>query len=216
MSDRETARPPHVPVLYDEVLEWLTLTPTVYYIDSTVGAGGHAWGILEGSSPDGQLLGLDADPEALEIAREIGDRRNEVAWLTNLGRAYRDLGQVERAIESHEQALAIAREIGDRQREGRDLGSLGVVYHMLGQVERAIEYAEQALAISREIGHRQGEAGQGLQEMVDLVLIDFIKDTSTVVSGGTVYRLVYRSQPVPWRTFSGRAAHQSVPPSVAE
>jgi 16S rRNA (cytosine1402-N4)-methyltransferase len=37
-------------------------------VDGTVGAGGHAWGILQGSSPDGQLLGMDLDPLALEMA----------------------------------------------------------------------------------------------------------------------------------------------------
>jgi 16S rRNA (cytosine1402-N4)-methyltransferase len=37
-------------------------------VDGTVGAGGHAWGILQESSPDGQLLGMDVDPRALEIA----------------------------------------------------------------------------------------------------------------------------------------------------
>jgi 16S rRNA (cytosine1402-N4)-methyltransferase len=67
---RPAQGPPHTPVLYDEVLDWLALTPSGSYIDGTVGAGGHAWGILEGSSPGGQLLGLDADPEALKIARE--------------------------------------------------------------------------------------------------------------------------------------------------
>ncbi len=39
-------------------------------MDATVGAGGHAWGILEASSPDGLLLGLDLDPQALEIAHQ--------------------------------------------------------------------------------------------------------------------------------------------------
>jgi 16S rRNA (cytosine1402-N4)-methyltransferase len=37
-------------------------------VDATVGAGGHAKGILEASSPHGELLGLDLDPRALEIA----------------------------------------------------------------------------------------------------------------------------------------------------
>ena len=60
----------HVPALYDEVLEWIAPSSTGGYIDSTVGAGGHAWGILEASSPGGRLLGLDADPDALHIARE--------------------------------------------------------------------------------------------------------------------------------------------------
>ena len=39
-------------------------------LDCTVGAGGHAFGLLERSAPDGTLLGLDADPHALELARE--------------------------------------------------------------------------------------------------------------------------------------------------
>jgi 16S rRNA (cytosine1402-N4)-methyltransferase len=39
-----------------------------FYIDGTIGAGGHAWGILEACQPDGLLLGLDVDPQALELA----------------------------------------------------------------------------------------------------------------------------------------------------
>jgi 16S rRNA (cytosine1402-N4)-methyltransferase len=39
-------------------------------VDGTLGAGGHARGILEACAPDGQLLGLDVDPQALAIARE--------------------------------------------------------------------------------------------------------------------------------------------------
>ncbi len=47
-------------------------------MDGTLGAGGHAWGILNASAPDGCLLGLDLDPQALGIARqrlaEFGER----------------------------------------------------------------------------------------------------------------------------------------------
>ena len=59
----------HTPVLYQNVLNALNLCAGGHYIDGTVGAGGHAAGILECSSPDGRLLGLDRDPNALELAK---------------------------------------------------------------------------------------------------------------------------------------------------
>ena len=39
-------------------------------MDGTLGAGGHAWGIMQASSPNGKLLGLDVDPQALALARQ--------------------------------------------------------------------------------------------------------------------------------------------------
>jgi len=59
----------HRPVLYQEVLQALQPRSGGRYIDGTVGAGGHASGILEASDPDGLLLGLDVDPVALTLAK---------------------------------------------------------------------------------------------------------------------------------------------------
>jgi 16S rRNA (cytosine1402-N4)-methyltransferase len=59
----------HQSVLYQETLLALAVIPGGSYIDGTVGAGGHAAGILERSGPDGRLLGLDQDPSALDVAR---------------------------------------------------------------------------------------------------------------------------------------------------
>jgi 16S rRNA (cytosine1402-N4)-methyltransferase len=58
----------HAPVLYQQVLSALRPSAGSRYIDGTLGAGGHAFGILEASSPDGLLLGIDRDPEALTHA----------------------------------------------------------------------------------------------------------------------------------------------------
>ena len=60
----------HKPVLYKEIIHALQPKNAGRYIDGTVGAGGHARGILEACAPDGRLLGLDLDPKALAAARE--------------------------------------------------------------------------------------------------------------------------------------------------
>ncbi|MGA7192090.1 MAG: 16S rRNA (cytosine(1402)-N(4))-methyltransferase RsmH [Anaerolineales bacterium] len=61
---------PHKPVLYQEIIHALQPKSPGRYIDGTIGAGGHARGILEACSPDGCLLGFDLDSQALALARE--------------------------------------------------------------------------------------------------------------------------------------------------
>ncbi|HAF62594.1 MAG TPA: 16S rRNA (cytosine(1402)-N(4))-methyltransferase [Anaerolineaceae bacterium] len=61
---------PHVPVLSREVLAYLNPTSGGRYVDATLGAGGHAEAILKASQPDGLLIGLDVDENALAIAAQ--------------------------------------------------------------------------------------------------------------------------------------------------
>lgn len=60
----------HRPVLYQEIIHAIQPKSGGLYVDCTVGSGGHAWGILAGSTPEGKLLGLDQDPQALVIAQQ--------------------------------------------------------------------------------------------------------------------------------------------------
>ena len=59
----------HKPVLVPETLEGLEVQPGGRYIDGTLGEGGHSEAILLASNPGGQVLGIDADHEAVHIAK---------------------------------------------------------------------------------------------------------------------------------------------------
>jgi len=61
----------HVPVLLNETLDLLVTNPAGIYIDGTLGRGGHAEAILKRLSPEGRLIGLDRDAEAIEQTAEI-------------------------------------------------------------------------------------------------------------------------------------------------
>ena len=60
----------HIPVLCDEVLDFLKPQSDGVYVDGTVGLGGHSYAILNASTPNGRIVGIDLDLEALTIAKE--------------------------------------------------------------------------------------------------------------------------------------------------
>jgi 16S rRNA (cytosine1402-N4)-methyltransferase len=82
----------HLPVLAEEVMQMLAPRPGSLHVDGTVGGGGHTERILEAASPDGRVLGLDADPAA--IAR-VGERLAHFGDRLVLRQAnFRDLATV--------------------------------------------------------------------------------------------------------------------------
>lgn len=60
----------HIPVMLSEVVSALRVGPGKIFLDGTVGYGGHAAELLRRSAPDGLLIGLDRDPDALAAARD--------------------------------------------------------------------------------------------------------------------------------------------------
>lgn len=99
----------HKPVLPRETISLLDPKPGGVFIDATLGGGGHAAQILDKTSPDGILIGIDRDPEAISYARErlapFGDR----ARIHEAN--YRDIRSIAQA-EGREQVDGILFDLG--------------------------------------------------------------------------------------------------------
>jgi 16S rRNA (cytosine1402-N4)-methyltransferase len=87
----------HVPVLYQDALDFLCVRPEGTYVDCTLGLAGHAEGIMRQLGPGGRLIGFDRDPEVLElatarlvkVAEEMG---SQAPQLTLVGEAFSRIG----------------------------------------------------------------------------------------------------------------------------
>lgn len=65
----------HEPVLLSEIIEYLVINPSGFYIDATFGRGGHSLGILQKLKADGGLYAVDKDLAAIIAAQQIVDQR---------------------------------------------------------------------------------------------------------------------------------------------
>lgn len=60
----------HIPVMLNEAINYLNLSPGKIAVDTTMGTGGHSKAILERILPGGRLIGIDRDAESLAVSRE--------------------------------------------------------------------------------------------------------------------------------------------------
>jgi len=114
----------HVPVLLSEVIDGLAPVPGTDCIDGTLGGAGHAAALLSATAPDGRLLGLDADPEALLRAKARLARFGERAVLVRAN--FRDTADVA-ALHGFAQVGAV-------------LLDLGVSWHQIVDAQRGFSF----------------------------------------------------------------------------
>jgi len=114
----------HEPVLLDEVVKWLVITPSGLYVDCTVGGGGHAEAILEVLAPEGRLLGIDRDEEALAFSAQRLERFHDRVKLKK-----GNFAELQRLLA--EEGIAQAQGI---------LLDLGVSSHQIDSPERGFSY----------------------------------------------------------------------------
>jgi len=88
----------HVPVLFQEAIDFLRVSAGGTYVDCTLGLGGHAEGIARLLGPQGRLIGFDRDHEALELAKARLDRvceelGSQAPQVTLVGEAFSTIAE---------------------------------------------------------------------------------------------------------------------------
>jgi 16S rRNA (cytosine1402-N4)-methyltransferase len=186
----------HLPVMVEEVMEALSPHPGSFQIDATLGGGGHALRILEAANPDGRLLGLDADPAAIQRSRtqlgafgeravlvqanfeEIGPVARERGFgrvsgiLFDLGLSSYQLADEDRAFSFRASGPLDMRFDTSRGLPASELVNsldereLADLFQRYGEEPQARRIAR---AIVRERAHSRIETGQQLAELVERV-----------------------------------------------
>lgn len=86
----------HKSVLLNETIDMLRVRPGGIYIDGTIGGGGHSAEILKRTGPDGQVIGIDRDDEALAAAAErLKDFKDRVQLYKG------NFAEIEQIIDEH-------------------------------------------------------------------------------------------------------------------
>jgi 16S rRNA (cytosine1402-N4)-methyltransferase len=135
----------HISVLAEEVVDLLRPASGQIVVDGTLGAGGHSEAILERSGPDGKVVGIDRDEDALAIARERLARFGERALFVH--------GTFAR-VDEHLAGLGIPRVHGL-------LLDLGVSSMQLDRAERGFSFAKDG-PIDMRMDPSQGESALDL------------------------------------------------------
>ncbi len=116
----------HVSVLFEETLDLMNLKPGMSVVDGTLGGGGHAQGILQRIAPNGMLIGIDKDVDAIARCKErLRDQ--------NVRLVHRDFKAVTEVLE----------EVGIAAIDAAVL-DLGVSSFQLDEAERGFSYMQDA------------------------------------------------------------------------
>ena len=117
----------HIPVLFDEVMEWMQPRADGVYADGTLGGGGHSEGILRLSGGTATLYGIDRDEDAIRAA---GERLKDYPGFHAIHGNFHDA----KALLAAAGALPLTGALLD----------LGVSSHQLDEGERGFSYHEDA------------------------------------------------------------------------
>jgi 16S rRNA (cytosine1402-N4)-methyltransferase len=177
-------KPQHVPVLLDEVMQYLNVRPGSTIADATVGLGGHSAEIARRLGAKGRLICFDRDPEAMELAKarlgevrtEVGDAMPEVIFEP---RAFSQAGGV----------------IEPASLDGL-LADFGVSSLQLDEAHRGFSFRHEG-PLDMRMDTRSGEtAGQVVNQEDENELADLIYEFGEERRSRRIARAIVRARPI--------------------
>jgi 16S rRNA (cytosine1402-N4)-methyltransferase len=170
----------HIPVLYQEVIDYLQPAGGSCFIDATVGAGGHSLGLLKASVPDGIVLALDRDPMAIEFARQRLDEFKDRVTLVNA---------------SYEQMAIVASRNGMPDADGV-LMDLGLSSRQLADRDRGFSFQEDGPLDMRFDTSRGNTAAELINAMPEEGIADIFWRYGDVRESRRYARAIVRERPI--------------------
>jgi 16S rRNA (cytosine1402-N4)-methyltransferase len=110
----------HTPVLLKESLESLNIEPDKFYIDCTLGDGGHSIEILKNLSPKGLLLSLDHDQNAIDFVKEYYKKEvQQDNWIIKKGN-FKNIQDLTKNLERKPMGILMDLGLSSRQIEASE------------------------------------------------------------------------------------------------
>jgi 16S rRNA (cytosine1402-N4)-methyltransferase len=190
----------HVPVLFKEALNFLSVRPGGTYVDCTLGLAGHAEGIVRQLGSAGHLIGFDRDPEALELARA---RLNEVC--EEMGSQAPQVSLIGEAFSS------IAEHVKPASVDGL-LADFGASSLQFDEARRGFSFQADGPLDMRFDARSGPTAGQVVNEMSERELANLIYEYGEERRSRTVARAIVRGRPVTSTGQLARIVASAVPP----
>lgn len=152
---------------YDAAVDWAEQEAdnVLPLLDAAVSAGhdrlawqlaAALWHALLPAAPESRRLRLAHT--GLAAAERDGDRRAQIRFLTDIGKAYRALNRFDDGLTHLDRALALARGTADRPAQARTLNLIGLIHLRTRRLEAAARHFSQAVTVFRELGDRRAAA----------------------------------------------------------
>jgi 16S rRNA (cytosine1402-N4)-methyltransferase len=199
MAEQVQGRPLHVPVLFDDVMEYLQVRPGGVYVDATLGFGGHASGIARRLGAAGRLIGFDRDPEAMSRAQER---------LTALAE---ELGEAMPAVEYQPRAFSEAAEaIAPGSLDGL-LADFGVSSMQLDEPHRGFSFRHDG-PLDMRMDTRSGPTAEQVVNQIDEnELADLIYEFGEERRSRRIARAIVRARPIQTTAELARVVSAAAP-----